>query len=108
MRCDSLPARDVGARLDRALANAALAAGLEAAVIDHRSRPWASATFTGTRHAVTLLAKRSPTLGGWVAALPDAELPLRGHLVASLAVDGIEDNGHEVWLALTVLTIEEG
>ena len=106
MRHESLLLRDAATRLDRALAVAARASGLIVTAIDHHGRPWASATFTGTQHAVTLRTPRAPALGRWVAELPDADLPLHGHLVASLAVDRIDDDGVEVQLTLTVLTIE--
>lgn len=97
----------VEARLAAALTGSARLAGIDVAVTAHRSRPWASATFVGAHHALTLLAPRSPGLGGWVAALPDAELPMRGHIVASVAVDRIEDDGEAVTLVLDVLTLEE-
>ena len=98
---------DALSRLTRTLTASATAAGCDVpSVVVDASRPWASATFVGAQHAVTLLAPRSPGLGGWVAALPDAELPLRGHVVASLAVERIEDDGVQVILTVEVLTLE--
>ena len=107
MRFERPREAQVEARLAAALVGAGRAAGIDLVVPDHRSRPWASATFVGAQHAVTLLAPRSPGLGCWAAALPDAELPLRGHVVASLAVERIEDDGVQVILTVEVLTLEE-
>lgn len=97
----------VEARLAAALLATARGAGIDVAVTAHRSRPWASATFVGAHHVLTLLAPRSSGLGEWIAALPDAEMPMRGHLVASVAIDRIEDDGAAVTLVLDVLTLEE-
>lgn len=99
--------RAVEARLGHALAASVRGAGVAASIAAHTASPWISATFEGARHDVTLAAPRSPLLGRWVAALAEAELPMRGHLVASLAVDRIEDDGAIVTLTLTVLTIED-
>lgn len=107
MRREQPAAALVEARLAKALIVDAMAARVDCTIAEHRSRPWASATFIGAQHAVTLVAPRSPGLGGWVAALPDAELPLIGHVVGSVAVDTIEDDGVAVTLTLCVLTIED-
>ncbi|WP_174292194.1 hypothetical protein [Sphingomonas bacterium] len=106
MRLERPGAALVEARLAHTLTAAGRAVGLDISVTEHRSRSWASATFAGAQHAITLAAPRSPALGGWVATLPDAELPLTGHLVASIAVDRIEDDGADVTLTITALTIE--
>ena len=107
MRLERVRPAPVESRLVAALILAGRAAGVEPAVAAHRSRPWASATFVGAQHTVTLVAPRSPGLGSWVAALPDTDLPVRGHVVASVAVERIEDDGAAVTLTVEVLTLEE-
>lgn len=74
--------RDAGLLLARALIADAARHGLGITIDDWRSHPWASATFTGARHAATLAVTGDPAT--WLAALPDADLPLRGHLVADI------------------------
>ena len=99
--------RDAEAQFARALVTAARASGLEPVLAELRSRPWASATFVGTRVSLVMVAPRSPALHGWVAALAEAELPMPGHLLASLAVDGIgEGEDGTVRIALTALVID--
>ena len=45
---------------------------------------WATATFTGARHVVSA-AGDPHALAIWVAMLPEADLPVRDHFVASCA-----------------------
>jgi hypothetical protein len=99
--------RDAEAQLIRRLLSVAGAAGLAMTADRPHARPWASATFAGMQVSLVLAAPRSPALGRWVADLPLAELPLRGHLVASVAIDSIEDDGATVRIAITALVIEE-
>ena len=98
--------RDAEARLARALQSSAHAAGLAIELFEMRARPWASATFVGTQVSLVLSSPRAPTLGRWLSDLPLAELPLRDHLLASLALDRIEDDGTVVLTAVTALVIE--
>ena len=98
--------RDAEARLGRALHSSAQAAGLAIELTDMRARPWASATFVGTQVSLVMSSPRSPTLDRWLSDLPLAELPMRDHLLASLALDRIEDNGNVVLTAVTALVIE--
>ena len=98
--------RDGQARLARGLLRSAAAAGLEMTVEAASSRPWASATFAGTQAFLVLHAPRAPALGRWVADLPLAELDMPGHLLASIAVERIEDDGATVRVELTALVIE--
>ena len=70
---------------------------------------WASATFSGARHTLTLAcaadawARAAP----WLAGLPESELVLRGHLVADLAVVEIARLDDRVTALVEVLTVEE-
>lgn len=93
---------DVLERLVRALVGSAPAA---VAVRHAASRPWASATFVGARHRITLFGVTSAELDGWIAGLPAAEFDLPGALVADLAVVAVlRDSGVE--LDLEILTLE--
>lgn len=52
-----------------------------------RERDWASALFIGTRLTVELAADDDRDIfDQWLADLPDAEMPLRGHFVADAEV----------------------
>ena len=58
-------------------------------LVRHSERPWASATFCGTRHTVALrFAGDEAVAAGerFVAELPDHEFTIRGHLVADALV----------------------
>jgi hypothetical protein len=82
--------RSPGERLRSAVE---LLAGPEGRVIAHAERAWASITFAGTRHRMTLTFAG---LDGWAAAevlieaLPDHEFTVPGHLVADAAVVAID------------------
>lgn len=76
-------------------------------VVEAGSVPWASVTFTGARHRLVLAASDTPALRAWLAALPELDLPLSGHLVADLAVETEEPCGEVLHVSLAVLTVEE-
>ncbi|WP_294332467.1 hypothetical protein [uncultured Sphingomonas sp.] len=76
-------------------------------MVEADSTPWASVTFTGARHRLVLAAQETPALRAWLAALPDLDLPLSGHLVADLAVEAEERRGAALQVSLAVLTVEE-
>ena len=96
---------DAGTLLVRALRTmgAAYAAQVESIV----ARPWASATFVGTRLRVSLIGPAVPGFRSWLDSLPEAEFVLRGHLVADLAIDSVESIAEGVRATLTVLTLED-
>ena len=60
--------------------------------------PWSSATFVGAQHRVVVAGSG---LGVWLAALPDAELPMNGLFVASCEVERREGGA-----VLTLLVLE--
>ena len=69
----------------RALIASARPFGVTPHLADVDERPWSSATFTGARLTITLdLAGADPA--AWLAALPEADLPVPGRLVADLVV----------------------
>lgn len=69
----------------RALQDSAIAAGAEIAVSLMAERDWASALFDGARLTFGV-AGSGERFDGWLAALPEAELPLRRHFIASAEV----------------------
>lgn len=95
---------DATTLLERRLRIAAEAAGVAITITASDATPWASATFNGARHRLTLAGDGAP-FARWVAGLPEADLPLRGHLVADLVVRrAVAGDGAVV---LEVLTVEE-
>lgn len=98
--------RDVGGRLERALIAAAARAGHAIGITGTRSTPWASVTFTGARHRLTIEAVATPGLHAWIAELPEADLPLSGHIVADLAVAALQMDAGRLRAELEALTVE--
>jgi hypothetical protein len=98
---------DAATQLERALVAAAAAAGCPVLIITADSTRWASATFTGARHALTLRAPPGPMLDCWLVGLSDAEFALRGYLVADINVTRMTREGEMVTIAIEALTVEE-
>lgn len=98
---------DAGVLLERALLRHAALRGVDLSIVSASWTRWASATFAGARHELLLAAPPSPALDRWIAELPEAELALRGHLVADLTVESRSRVGDRVELKIGVLTVEE-
>lgn len=98
---------DAATLLARALTDGADRAGCPVRIVAAEWTRWASVTFTGARHLLTLAAEASPALDAWLSALPEAEFALRGHVVADLVVDGVRREGDAATVRLEVLTVEE-
>lgn len=67
-------------------------AGEAGELISHAERPWASATFHGTRHTITLIFNGPDGAAAgseFIASLPDHEFTIRGQLVADAAVSEV-------------------
>lgn len=107
MRMDALRGPDIGTLLIRAIRASAQAAACPVHVVAIEGRPWASATFTGMRHRLTLAAETVPHVRAWIDALPEAELRMRGHIVADLAVEDIATVGDALHVTLVALTLIE-
>lgn len=99
--------RGIGGRLERALIASAASCTVTAAVIEANQVPWASATFSGARHRLTLTSADTPGAAAWLAALPEIDLPIAGHLVADLHVAAVTRAGGSLHAMLDVLTVEE-
>jgi len=95
----------MSALLAHRLAASAAAAGCPVALVAHHARGWASATFTGTRHELTLSAPPSPALDAWLAGLSEAEFDTRRELVADLALVARCEAGARVEARLAALTV---
>ena len=98
---------DVATLLSRALLASAAAAGCPVTVTESDWTRWASVTFTGARHHLTLSGEPWPALDAWLDALPEAEFALRGHLVADLVVTRVRRGAEAVTMELEILTVEE-
>ncbi|MEH6756906.1 MAG: hypothetical protein V7676_05290 [Parasphingorhabdus sp.] len=80
--------------------------GLDFTVSMVRERPWASVTFSGTRHKVQikrLAQTRSPAMTSWSRKIADHEFTLPGHFVADLLV--VDETRQCNSFTLEILTI---
>lgn len=94
--------------LDRALDHSARCAGCAIEIFARVERPWCSATFTGSRHEVTLsAASHDAPFDAWLAGLPEAEWTLRGHLVADCSVARLPNHAPSRLVTLAFLLIAE-
>ncbi len=92
--------------LERALVTDAAASGARIAIEGIASTRWASATFVGERHRMTVVSEDEPCRA-WLAGLVDAELPLRGHLVADVGIVEQAWQDGRLNATIEVLTVEE-
>lgn len=97
---------DAATLLERALLAAAERRGCPVSLAESTMERWASATFNGARHQITLVAARSAAFDKWLAELPEAEFTLRGQLVADLQVARVRRAGDAVTAMIEVLTVE--
>lgn len=93
--------------LCRAIEGDADRAGVDITIGATAARSWASATFEGARHRIALTAPATPALAAWLAALPDAELRVRGQLVADLIVTAFAQHDDVATVSLEALTVVE-
>lgn len=77
---------DAGTLLRRAIERDARRAECAATLTLDESTRWASATFIGARHRLSLDGPDDAAFAQWLASLPEADLPIRRHLVADLAI----------------------
>lgn len=86
-----------------ALRRAATAAGHGIAITAGDATPWWSATFAGHR---MWLAVEGPSIDGWLATLPEADLVVPGLLVADCTVDAGDAGSGPSIVSLLVLDVE--
>ena len=83
-------------------------------ILSHREVPWASITFAGARHELTLdFAGPEGVAAGerFIAALPDHEFALPGQLVADATIteaDHVLHPAPRLIVTATLLLLEEG
>ena len=107
MRMEAVRGPDAGTLLVRAIRAQAAATGVVVAVRSIADRPWASATFIGTRHEVALDAQPAALRDRWIAGLAEAEWTIRGHLVADVVIDRVVDTDRDAAILISILTIED-
>ena len=96
------------------LLNAVLGlAGPQATLVHHAESPWASVTFSGTRHTLALAfagADGIATAETFIAALPEHEFAIPGQLVADAAVTALDHAllpAPAIRVAIELLLLEE-
>jgi len=105
MMAQALRGEDAEARLTRALKRHAAVDGVALSVERCRLRPWSSATFEGAQLALTLALVPAGTARDWLEALPEADLPMRGHVAMPPAVDEVAEREEGVVAEVTVLVL---
>lgn len=98
---------DVDALLRRAVERSGDLAGVAVRVTRSDTASWASATFTGARHELAVEGAAGAALDRWLGALPETDLPLRGHLVADLKIVAIARDDGVTRATIEALTVEE-
>ena len=99
--------RSAAPMLERALREAAGHAGCPIAVPTSQAARWASATFIGERHMLTLACSDGPAFEAWLDALPEADWKLCGQLVVDLCVTARRRVGDQLCADVEVLTVED-
>jgi hypothetical protein len=99
---------DAATLLERAIVGQAAAAGAPITVSAATATRWASATFVGARHRLTIDGPHGAATDAWLAGLAEADLPIRGHLVADLVVLGSAHADGRFTATVEVLTLREG
>ena len=99
--------RSATSQFERALCAAAERAGCPVTIASSSSTRWASATFVGERHMLTLSGVATSALDVWLDSLPEAEWELCGHLVADLCVGARKRCDDQLEVELEALTVED-
>lgn len=97
---------DAATLLKRALERHADAAGCDITLRIDETRGWASATFAGARHTITLTLRDDARGALWLGDIGEADLPMRGHLVADLVTLRVARRNDELRVTLEALTVE--
>ena len=89
-------------------------AGKQAELLRHSESPWASVTFSGSRHAISLAFAGSETVSAgeaFIAALPEHEFAVPRQIVADAAVVSVEHvllPEPKLMVEIELLLLEEG
>ena len=102
---------EAGAELRRVLRLCFAGLGASVTFESVASRPWASITFSGERHRLTLCLPgpgAQAALDAFLDGLEDREFALRGQLLADSEATGVaRDPDGQIRLTLEALTVEE-
>ena len=100
-------ASDAGGELLRALADSVAGLDVRVAVEQVSSRDWASITFSGARHRLRLRleGREAPAAARALRRLDEESLALRGHLLADLSAEFVEEQADQVRLMVEALTV---
>jgi hypothetical protein len=93
---------EAGAALERALR----VRFVKLTLVEMVSRPWASVTFSGERHKLTIRAAQQETQA-FLEGLEEQEFDLYGHILADIALVEESWEGDGVRLVLEALTVED-
>lgn len=89
-------------------------AGGKAELLRHAERPWASVTFSGTRHTIALAFSGMDAVAAgelFIAALPDHEFAIPRQLVADAAIVAVEHTAQpemRLMVEVELLLLEDG
>lgn len=97
---------DIGTALNRAIERQTRYARCPADIVNADWERWASATFTGARHRITVAMLPCPAAEAWLSTVRDAEFDVRGHLVADVDVVAVRRLAPRVEADLEILTVE--
>ena len=97
---------DAGTVLRRAIERDASRAGCAVSMSSAQATRWASATFIGAQHRLTLSATDDAALERWLGEIVDTDLPTRGHLIADIAVVAVVRSEGCAEITLEALTVE--
>ncbi|HTG37489.1 hypothetical protein [Sphingomonas sp.] len=97
---------DAGTLVERALSLSAMRASIAMVVLDATATRWASATFSGARHVLDLRLSDTAAARQWLAGLAEADLPMRGHLMADCTVAHLHSAGGTIDVRIEALTVE--
>lgn len=98
---------DAATAFHRALIVSAEQGGCAVTIDRFETDRWSSATFTGARHQLMISAEAGQAIDAWLDALPEAELPVRHHLVADIVVTARRRVGERMECDLEALTVED-
>ncbi|MBB4155389.1 hypothetical protein GGQ80_003309 [Sphingomonas jinjuensis] len=99
---------DAAPLLASALRRSAIAAGISIDIVQAIERPWASLTFSGTRHCLTLTMESGKHADEWLAAIESAALLMRGHVAGEPALVARRQLADLIEATIEVVTIEDG
>ncbi|KUO53105.1 MAG: hypothetical protein APF78_04785 [Sphingomonadales bacterium BRH_c3] len=104
------PRRTTGDRLHEAVL---MLAEAQASLLSHTETPWASITFSGSRHEIMLIFEGPEAVAAgerFIAALPDHEFAIPGQLVADATVSHVDHQlmpGPRMMVTAVLLLLEE-